>query len=462
MCGSSANTSSPAALIVPALQRRDQRRLVDDRAARDVDQRALLAERREHVGVDDVPGRLAARTGDDQEVDGGGQRLEVGEVFVTDVLRLAARVGDLHAHRRDALRRSPCRSGPGRGCRPFCRASLVVSSGPRFSHSPACTKRFRRTKPRPVIRISAERDVGDVVGQHVGRVGHLDAALPAVRDRHAVVADAEHRDDLELGQRVEQLRRRHRAAALHQAADARALGGQQRRLVARLVVVVAAVVGLQRVVEKRRQRCGDEDVGWHGRSRCSVRNRRAKYCSNDAISPASVGCGDDDAREPERARAFGDARMRDERRRRAQAALRPYASSIAQRLSSPSLLVSVTASMRSLAPGLDQAFRAACGPRAAIAVDMHRPARRARAACRPAASRPPPPRKITTRLPAGAANSGNASRPSLSIVVVGTGARRAMPTAASAAAVPGPGREGDQLRRPRRGIADAVFRPHWR
>ena len=33
--------------------------------------------------------------------------------------------------------------------------SLVVSSGPRFIHSPACTKRLRRTKPRPVIMISA-------------------------------------------------------------------------------------------------------------------------------------------------------------------------------------------------------------------------------------------------------------------------------------------------------------------
>ena len=30
-------------------------------------------------------------------------------------------------------------------------ANLVVSSGPRFSHSPACTKRLWRTKPRPVI-----------------------------------------------------------------------------------------------------------------------------------------------------------------------------------------------------------------------------------------------------------------------------------------------------------------------
>jgi len=41
-------------------------------------------------------------------------------------------------------------------------------------------------EPTPLLR-----DVGNVVGQHVGRVRDLDAALAAVVDRHAVVADAE-------------------------------------------------------------------------------------------------------------------------------------------------------------------------------------------------------------------------------------------------------------------------------
>ena len=107
----------------------------------------------------------------------------------------------------------------------------------------------------------ADGDVGDVVGQHVGCVRHLDAALAAVVDRNAVVADAEDRDDLELRQLVEQRRWRHRAAALHEAANARALRGEQPGLVARLVVIVAAVVALQRIVEEGGQRRGDDDVG---------------------------------------------------------------------------------------------------------------------------------------------------------------------------------------------------------
>ena len=109
--------------------------------------------------------------------------------------------------------------------------SLVVSSGPRFFHSPACAKRLSRHEAASGHQDQADGDVGDVVGQHVRRVGHLDAALAAIVDRHAVVADAEHRDDLELRQRVEQRRRRHRAAALHEAADARALRGEQPGLV---------------------------------------------------------------------------------------------------------------------------------------------------------------------------------------------------------------------------------------
>ena len=53
-------------------------------------------------------------------------------------------------------------------------------------------------------------------------------------------------------------------------------------------------------------------------------------------------------------------------------------------------------------------------------------------------SRPPSPRKITMRLPRRSANRGRASSPSLTNVVAGTRVS-AMPSAASASAVPGPG-----------------------
>ena len=92
------------ALIAPSCSACDERRLVDDRAARDVDERALLAERREHFGIDDVLRRGAAGARDDQEVRRRRERLQVGDELVRDVLRLAPGVGDLHPHRREPLR----------------------------------------------------------------------------------------------------------------------------------------------------------------------------------------------------------------------------------------------------------------------------------------------------------------------------------------------------------------------
>ena len=52
-------------------QRLDQRVLVDDAAARDVDQVAVGAERVENLGVDQLLGAAAARGRDDQHVDPG-------------------------------------------------------------------------------------------------------------------------------------------------------------------------------------------------------------------------------------------------------------------------------------------------------------------------------------------------------------------------------------------------------
>ena len=252
----------PRALDDAGFERGNQCRLVDDRSARDVDERALLAERGQHAGVDDVPGRLAAGTRDHQEVGRGGERLEIGHVLVSHILRLAAGVGDLHAHRRDALRdrladapeAEDADLPPAELGGELRRASLPFSR---------LCEAIQSNKAAAGHQDQAKRDVRDVVGKHVRRVGHLEAAFLAVRDRHAVVAHAEHRDDLELRQLIEQFARRHRAPALHQAADACAFGGEQPRLVARLIIVVTTIVRLERFVEKRWQRRGDEDVGLH-------------------------------------------------------------------------------------------------------------------------------------------------------------------------------------------------------
>ena len=103
------------------LQRRDERRLVDDRAARDVDDRALLAERREHVGVDDVLRRRAARTGDDQKIRFRRERLQVRRRIDTARPAACGRCTRPSSPSPTRAPRSPCRCVPVPGCRPSCR-----------------------------------------------------------------------------------------------------------------------------------------------------------------------------------------------------------------------------------------------------------------------------------------------------------------------------------------------------
>ena len=87
------------ALDCPVLQRIDERRLVDDRAARDIDQDAFLAERCQHLGVDEVARRRAAGARDDEKIDIRRQRFQVGQEAIRNVLRLAAGISDLHPQR---------------------------------------------------------------------------------------------------------------------------------------------------------------------------------------------------------------------------------------------------------------------------------------------------------------------------------------------------------------------------
>ena len=249
-----------------------------------------------------------------------------------------------------------------------------------------------------------DRHVGDVVGQHVRRVGHLEPALLAVLDGHAVVADAEHRDDLELRQRIEQRGRRHRAAALHEPADLAADRGEERRLVGRLHVIVAVVVGLQRIVEERRQRRGDDDVVRHGVS-CLSRGWAANHSSKPAMRPSSPPAVSThrQARARARARRCADAARTSGNARHA---ARVGSSTIAHRLSSAFARrdrdrVDAACANASASPAAPLA-----GGAAPIARDRNPRARRARAAYRPRCSRPPSPRKMITRLPRGVGELG--------------------------------------------------------
>src|SRR5213075_1635146 len=87
------------------LQRRDQRRLVDDRAARDVDEGPLGAERLNDGAAHQVAGRLAAGTGDCEDLAPFGESDRVGEIAIRH-LGFTARplIGDLHAEGGGAAR----------------------------------------------------------------------------------------------------------------------------------------------------------------------------------------------------------------------------------------------------------------------------------------------------------------------------------------------------------------------
>ena len=76
----------------------DQRRLVDHRAARDIDQPALGPERLDHLAPDQSGGFGAALAGDDQHVDVARQLARIAVVAPGDVV-LASRAGvaDHHA-----------------------------------------------------------------------------------------------------------------------------------------------------------------------------------------------------------------------------------------------------------------------------------------------------------------------------------------------------------------------------
>ena len=244
---------------------RDQRRLIDDRTTCDVDQRALLAQRREYAGVDDMASRVAAWTRDDEEIHGRSQGLEIAHVFIRDILRLAAGVCDFHFHRRDALRDRLADTAQAEDA-DLSATELCRQLGPALFPFSSLHEAVQAHKAAAGHQDQSQRNVGNVVGQYIRRVGHLDAALLAVGDRNAIVADAEHRNDLERGERVQQLRRRQRSAALHQAANVFSLRREQAGLVGRLEVVVALIPRLQGIVQERRQWRGDDDVRLHGRS----------------------------------------------------------------------------------------------------------------------------------------------------------------------------------------------------
>jgi len=144
MLGSSAKTSSRR-LDRAVGERLDQRRLVDDRAARDVDERALAAQRgegRRRRRGSSSPGH---RGRPHQKIGRGRSAFRSGR---NDTARPAACAPctDLHALAPTRCAIALPIAAEARMRRPA--GELGRELGPLLSQPPACTKRLRRTKPR--------------------------------------------------------------------------------------------------------------------------------------------------------------------------------------------------------------------------------------------------------------------------------------------------------------------------
>ena len=96
----------------------DQGVLIHYLAARHIDQHAVWAKRRQHLGRDQAARRCAARHDDDQHVDLGRQVDQIRHVAPGRVGDGAAGViGDLSGQRGQPVRRWPGRCGPGPAAR---------------------------------------------------------------------------------------------------------------------------------------------------------------------------------------------------------------------------------------------------------------------------------------------------------------------------------------------------------
>ena len=253
---------------------------------------------------------------------------------------------------------------------------------------------------------------------------------------------------------------------------------RQARLVRSPAVVVASILRLQRIVEKRRQRRGDDDLGFHGMTcrwverhssggnessanhamRRQVRRRShatgwANRRSSAAMSRVAR-IGRDHAVEPQRC-ALRDARVRNERRRRREMRVRAMASSKRPQVVEP--FAAGQRRPRRCGPRqrFDQAGGTRLRARARDSSRPRRPSRRARPAFRRAA-RDRRRRERSARACRRPAQFGQREQPFAVHALSSACARRRCPPPRARRGAR-PGRERDQPRRPRARIADAVF-----
>jgi hypothetical protein len=242
------------------LQRLDERLFVDDRAARDVDEVAVLAEGSQHLGIDELARARATRRDDDEKIDFGGEPFGVGQEAIGRVALLApCRVGDAHAEGFGAAGDGLADAAEADDAQP--RAADLARQGHRPLGPAAAAHITIGLDDAPGDgEDEGHRQVGDLVVEHVRRVRDGNAAFHGSGDIDAVVADAEHRDDLERGHLRDQLARHLRLAARRDGADSRRRGSERGR-VALVHAVVDAEGAVQRLHHRRPQLGRGQEVG---------------------------------------------------------------------------------------------------------------------------------------------------------------------------------------------------------
>ena len=182
-------------------QRRDQGVVVNQRAARDVDQHAVGPQRLQHLRVYDVARVGPAGRCDHQDVDGfrhADQRriVEIGRVG----LRLAAVIDHFDIEGRRAL-------GDGLAYAPQSQHAHVPTRERRtqrkrafFRPASGAQVGLRRRETAHRVQQQPHRGVGGLGVKHAGRMRHHHAARCRRLRVDVIVTDAEARHDLEFGE----------------------------------------------------------------------------------------------------------------------------------------------------------------------------------------------------------------------------------------------------------------------
>ncbi len=193
----------PGARDPAAFQGGDQRRLIHHAAARDVDENAFRAQRFQHPGVDHVAGVGTGRSRHHQEIAFPRQVDQIGQEAIRRLQFGAVGIENLHAEALGAGGDGAADAAQAQNAQ-LLAADLAGDREFRRGPASGADKAVGGGKAARGHDHQPDGEVGDIVGQHVGRVGNGNAAGQGPVHRHQVVADAVDGDDLQPGHAVDQ------------------------------------------------------------------------------------------------------------------------------------------------------------------------------------------------------------------------------------------------------------------